>query len=107
MTYRSHLVGLIVNPGANSPKLWHLVTTSALTAADASGFITDGFQKGMRRGDYVLVQVAGTAGAASTYEQARVTITSSGCHMVMNDPTEASPGIDLSDNYFAAHGNTD
>jgi hypothetical protein len=107
MTYRSHLVGLLVNAATQGPKVYYMASTAALSAADAAGYISDGWDKGMREGDLVLVYVAGTAGAASTWEDVRTTITGIGLHMVTADPTESAKSVDLSDNLLASYGDTD
>lgn len=50
--------------GVGGPSLWYLTGTDIHTDADASGFISDGYDKGLKVGDLLIyVKSSATIGA--------------------------------------------
>lgn len=81
---------------AVGPRIWFHTSADALAAANTSGFITDGGNKGLRVGDYVI------------HRDSTSTTTDTSMHYVVS-VSATSPGVvDLSDGtVIAAGANTD
>lgn len=62
--------------GVGGPSLWTLTGTDVHTDADASGFITDGYDKGMKVGD-MLIYIKSTATIGATLHSVQ-TVTTGG-----------------------------
>lgn len=51
MSYTTANLGLWAQASAAGPKLWFYSEAATAATVDASGYITDGYNKGMRDGD--------------------------------------------------------
>jgi len=78
--------------GLQNFRMWIYKSTDASSAVDASGYITDGYARGMRQGDIVLVQDTDASPIATQI-----------C-MVTSDTSEV---IDLSDGVAITATDTD
>lgn len=57
MAYDNSYLTLIAgDSGKNGPRIWSYRTTDAKAAYQASGYVSDGVERGMRFGDIVEVQ---------------------------------------------------
>lgn len=59
--------------GVGGPALWYLTGTDIHTDADASGFITDGFDKGLKVGDLLIYRKSSATIGATLHTVETVT----------------------------------
>jgi len=64
----SRLSGPLVQGGSIGFRLWVLDTVDITTDVDGAGFISDGKERGMHKGDIVIVRIWTTAIPAETSE---------------------------------------
>lgn len=72
---------ILLTPAAIAvgPRIWHHSSADALAAANTSGFITDGGNKGLKVGDYVLhLDTSAATGDASLHRVLTVSATAPG-----------------------------
>lgn len=66
-------VGGLYSPAGAGGQLWFYSTADTAATVDTTGYITNGYDLGMRVGDLVLVQVTGT-GVITTHRVVSVTV---------------------------------
>lgn len=82
---------------ADSPQLWSLQGTDAVTDVDAANFITDALTRGMRKGDIILY---------TKWDNISTKATCQG-HHIFSVLTVASTGADLSNGTAVTATNSD
>jgi hypothetical protein len=55
MTYASTNPPVMISQTVAGPKIWIYQSTDGASTVDASGYFTDGYNRGMRQGDICLV----------------------------------------------------
>jgi hypothetical protein len=86
--------------GAQGPKFWVLDSTDAIATVNTSNYVSDGYKKGARQGDLVLVRTKASLPAGATSAM-------SWCFVIDEGTGSDGLGIDLTDGLAVTATDTD